>query len=738
MRIPSLVLGLPPVLALGLVLVACGGGGGGGGTPLPPVPGAPYGLEERAPLDGLRFPVGVPEPQVLGLERAFDRLTFSRPVALATAPDAARDLYVVEQDGRILVFEADEDVGGASTFLDIRDRVSRGGNEEGLLGLAFDPDFGTSNGTFWVHYSAASPRRSVLARFEATFSADGLPSAAASTEVVVLQVPQPYSNHNGGGIVFGPDDMLYVGFGDGGSGNDPDDNGQDRSTLLGAMLRLDVRGQATYAIPSDNPFVGVAGARAEIWAYGLRNPWRFTFDRETGALWVGDVGQGAREEITIVDRGENHGWPVYEGDRSNRNPANLPPTAFVRPVIDYPRSDGTSVIGGLVVRGNALPSLRGAYVYGDYGSGRVWALVREGDAVRSNTQVQSVSQLVSFGEDDDGNVYAVSLAGTLWRFVEIGDPPPTTMPDLLSETGLFADTTALRPNAGLIEYDVNSPLWSDGAEKRRWIGLPGTTRIGFREESAWAFPTGTVLVKHFEIALGPSSPRRRLETRVLLLGSDGWRGATYRWNEAGTDAVLLLDRATETLEVEDPDAPGGVRLQRYDYPSRTDCFRCHTEAAGFVLGVNTRQINRAFEFPRAQDNQLRTWNHIDLFDGPVPAAETLPALDDPSDGTASIEVRARSYLDANCAFCHQPTGPAPGTMDLRVQTAEAAMGLIDVRPTEGNLGLDDAWRVRAGVPAQSVLWERMRRLDDVRMPPLSSHVVDDEGVELIRQWITTR
>ncbi len=736
---PFLLLWFPPALALAVVVMSCGGGGGAGGEP-PSLDGgdAPFGLEARVALSPLAFPDAAPPPTEVGLTPVFSSLSFTRPVLLTAAPDASPWLYVVEQGGRILVFEADDDVQNATTFLDLGGVVSRASNEEGLLGLAFDPNYGNGSGTFWVYYSAASPRRSVVARHEATFPAVGPPIATASSGSLVLEIPQPAGNHNGGMIAFGSDQMLYVGLGDGGGGNDQFHNGQDRGTLLGTILRLDVRAQTTYAVPSDNPFVGVAGVRGEIWAWGLRNPWRFSFDRATADLWVGDVGQGAREEVGLVRAGENHGWPVYEGTRSHLNPTDLPPEAFAAPVADYPRTEGTCVVGGFVYRGQDVPSLRGAYLYGDYGSGRIWALVRhESGAVISNAEVASLGQLSSFGEDHRGELYAVSLGGAIRRFTETAVAPPAEVPVTLSATGLFLDTATLEPNPGLIEFDVASPLHSDGTTKRRWLALPNESRIGFAETGAWVFPRGTVLVKHFELPLrvGDPSSARRLETRALVHESDGWRGYAYRWRDAQDDADLLPGAYSEVFTVVDAEAPGGTREQRYDYPSPTDCLRCHTTAAGFVLGPRTLQMNRDFTYPAAQDNQLRAWNHIGLFDRDIGAATRYGAQPEPSDEASPLAARARSYLDANCAFCHQPGGPAPGDLDLRFGTSVADMQALGVVPSEGDLGLPYAARIRPGAKESSVLWERMRLRGDHQMPPLATHLPDPPAIQLVGEWI---
>jgi hypothetical protein len=262
-----------------------------------------------------------------------------------------------------------------------------------------------------------------------------------------------------------------------------------------------------YDIPSDNPFVGEAGVREEIWAYGFRNPFRFSFDRQTGTLWVGDVGQINREEIDIVQAGGNYGWRVFEGTQPFTSSQNTPPNAtLIPPVIDYDRSLGNAVIGGYVYRGAALPTLRGAYVYGDFGSGRIWSLLYDGTQVVSNTEIANVANLTSFGEDNSGELYAVSGSGSIFRIMETGGGTGNTAPQLLSQTGIFTDTRNLAVADGFIEYDVNAPFWSDSTLKRRWIGVPESSQINFASTDAWSFPVGTVIVKHFEIELVEGDP----------------------------------------------------------------------------------------------------------------------------------------------------------------------------------------------------------------------------------------
>ena len=349
------------------------------------------------------------------VERAFPELSFKRMVGMAYAGDGSDRLFVVLQHGVIVSFANEQGVEAADVLLDIEERVSDRGNEEGLLGLAFDLEY-SANGYFYVYYSAANPRRSVLSRF----IVDG-GVADPDSERVILEVEQPHSNHNGGQIAFGPDGYLYVGLGDGGSRGDPQGNGQDLSTLLGSIIRIDVGSldeRGSYSIPADNPFVGVEGARGEIWAYGIRNPWRFSFDRGSGELWMADVGQNKLEEVDIVRRGMNYGWNVMEGSSCFKPSRGCDAQGLELPVAEYGRDGGCSVTGGYVYRGERLPSLYGAYVYGDFCSGKIWGLRYEDGRVTEQLElVDSSLDISSFGEDQSGEMFILSFDGGIYRLV---------------------------------------------------------------------------------------------------------------------------------------------------------------------------------------------------------------------------------------------------------------------------------------------------------------------------------
>jgi glucose/arabinose dehydrogenase len=351
------------------------------------------------------------------VERVFPDLSFQEPTNLLQ-PDGTGDLmFVTEQRGTIYAFSANNPQQ-ANLFLDITDRVNKGGNEEGLLGLAFDPDY-QENGYFYVYYSADSPRRSVLARFR--LDQEKTDVADPQSEVIVMEVAEPYSNHNGGQLAFGPDGYLYAGLGDGGGGGDPDGNGQNLGTLLGSILRIDVSGlSGGNTIPADNPFVDTEGARAEIWAFGLRNPWRFSFDSETGLLWAGDVGQGSWEEIDIITGGANYGWNIMEGLHCYSPAAGCNQSGLTLPIAEYDHSQGRcSITGGYVYHGDQIPSLQGYYIYGDYCSGDIWALAYDGSVVTENMLLaESGLSISSFGEDLAGNLYILDRAGGICTLVQ--------------------------------------------------------------------------------------------------------------------------------------------------------------------------------------------------------------------------------------------------------------------------------------------------------------------------------
>ena len=362
-----------------------------------------------------------PAPGRVSLLRVFAREKLHRPVHLAHVPDGSKRIAVVEQAGVVKWFNPGSEAAEGE-MIDLRGVVSTSHNEEGLLSIAFHPSFATHR-QFFLYYSAAMPRRSMIVRYTAERASL---VADKDSAFVLMQIPQPYGNHNGGQLAFGPDGYLYAGLGDGGSAGDPQGNGQNKATLLGAILRIDAdhpgNGLA-YGVPSDNPFVGANdGSRAEIWAYGLRNPWRFSFDRATGALFAGDVGQDRMEEIDRIEKGGNYGWNVMEATLCFSPANNCDRAGLIPPVAAYDRGQGISVTGGFVYRGMAIPELVGSYLYGDFGSGRIWTIPAGTRGLAAprlliDTQARTRLYIASFGEDADGELYVLDLNGAVYRLV---------------------------------------------------------------------------------------------------------------------------------------------------------------------------------------------------------------------------------------------------------------------------------------------------------------------------------
>lgn len=353
--------------------------------------------------------------QAVELVRVLAGEKLDRPLHLATVPGGGRRMVVVEQAGLVRHF-LPEAAKAAGTMLDIRARVSTDGREEGLLSVAFHPRF-QQNRYLFAYYSAAGPRRSVISRFK--IGPDSL-SAIPGSETIILEVSQPYGNHNGGQLAFGPDAYLYIGLGDGGAGGDPLGHGQNARTLLGSILRIDIdrrAGGRAYAIPKDNPFVFSGdGRRQEIWAYGLRNPWRFSFDRKTGVLYAGDVGQNTIEEIDMIFKGANYGWNKLEGTLCFKPPRSCARLGMAPPISQYKHDQGQSVTGGFVYRGSRISWLRGRYVFGDFMSGRIWSIPGGmGGRRRPKPLLETSLSISSFGEDVDGELYVVDLKGRLFK-----------------------------------------------------------------------------------------------------------------------------------------------------------------------------------------------------------------------------------------------------------------------------------------------------------------------------------
>lgn len=346
------------------------------------------------------------------LVNAFPNLSFAQPLDFQSAKDGSNRVFIGEKGGAILVVDNNSNATESNVFLDLRGTISTS-SEQGLLGFSFHPNF-NNNGYVYVSYTP-SESLSVISRF--TVSSTNENSVDLSTELVVIEIPQPATNHNGGQIAFGPDGYLYMAMGDGGGSGDPDNNAQNRANLLGNILRIDVDNTESglnYAIPPENPFTSNTSVRDEIYAYGFRNPWRMSFDTVTGKLWAGDVGQNEIEEIDVVEIGGNYGWKLYEG--TSCFSGDCDDAGLIAPIFEYEQSNGDrSITGGYVYHGDALNSLQGKYIYGDFVSGRIWALDEDGST--NELLLESDLNIASFGTDASQELYLCAFDGNIYKFV---------------------------------------------------------------------------------------------------------------------------------------------------------------------------------------------------------------------------------------------------------------------------------------------------------------------------------
>lgn len=683
---------------------------------------SPYGFDERPANATCLAPKRPRPPSASGvtLERVYPNIVTDRPVVLTKRVGVPR-WYVVEQPGRIVSFDDVPNVATTQVVLDLRAKVDTQAYESGLLGLAFHPKFAT-NGYAYVYYAhdGGTPSEGVrVARFTST---DGGITLDPTTEKTILEVHRGIQNHLGGNVLFGPDGYLYVGLGDATDSAsaqllDGACDGEGCRVFGGKILRLDVDGGDPYAIPSGNP-LAKGGGRGEIFAWGFRNPWRWTFDRATGALWLADVGESRREEIDLVQGGGNYGWPVHEGSLCDADclPEHVPP------LFDVAHPTSHSITGGFVYRGAALPRLRGSYVFGDFVLNKVWALVTDATTgARSMVTLNANGPAIynsSFAETDAGEIVAVDWGGgSFWQLVADGPPaPPESFPTKLSETGCVDPKAPHELAEGVIPYSVNVPFWSDGATKERAFAIPDGTRISVRSDGDLDLPIGSVTMKTFLVG------GKRIETRLFVRHEDGdWGGYTYEWDDAEQDAVLLADAKVKRVGTQD-----------WELPSRVDCMRCHSAGAGRTLGLEAAQLERRSDYPgRPARDQLDTLVHAGFFDAPVPRGAALPE----ADGAAPVEARARAYLHASCSNCHRPAGGSTSLLDLRFATPLAAMNACDVAPTRGGMGITNARLLAPSDPARSLLVRRPKALDVWRMPPIASHVVDVQGTDLVAAWI---
>ena len=726
-------------------------------------------------------------PTGVTVTKAFTSLAWDAPIEAKPWPEAAGQLMIAEMDGRIYKL-ADSDTTSTKTLvLDIRDRVwhynwdnnDNGTKHGGILSAVFHPQFGKGQDKdfLYVYYTNnandASNANPPFYQRLARFTWNGSAFTPASEQLLIHQYDTT-KGHEGGGMCFGPDGFLYLAFGDEGteSGDSSPHTQKINDRPRSGVWRMDVDMQGgavshpirrqpagtgsftqNYYIPSSNPWQDASGGTLEeFYAIGLREPHRMSYDAVTGSFWIGDVGANSREEVDVIDGpGLNFEWNYKEGTAAGFRTAPSPLIGTPRPpAYDYEHAIGSCIIGGYVYRGTALPQLSGKYLYGDNGTQLLYAMEFD-PATKQAISVQQFSQgragylfngISSFGVDSQGEPLLLQLAGgntgtaQISRIKPAGPPGGGTWiyPPLLSQTGVFTDLPTLTPAASMIPFDVNMPLWSAGMHKKRWVMIPNdgvanstAEQITYSETGAWQLPVGTVFVKHFARP-DNNSP---LETRLLVHGTDGWGGVTYKWRADGSEADLLENGGEETLSV------NGHSFD-YLYPSRQQCNLCHTGLAGPVLGFRTRQLNRDFSYPGAGTaNQIESLSVAGFIPQSLTAAKLSNVLTSAKADSSSIsdERWVRSYLDSNCSHCHQPGGSSRAFFDARLLTPLSGQAII-CGPVIDGLGAPAPAVVKPGSFENSVMLLRMSTIDECcSMPPLAKGIVDDVAVSRVADWI---
>lgn len=656
-----------------------------------------------------------PKPYIAA--QVFSQISLNNVLEMIAVPGARR-FVVVEQNGKIHSFADAPDTTAKELLIDLK-------ADHPLLqkayGIAFHPQWQEKGYVFLAYaYAGGVADGTKLSRFK--LAQQEPPVLDPKSETVLLTWRS--GGHNGASLQFGPDGMLYISTGDSEVPSPPDplNTGQDISDLLSSILRIDVdheeNGKA-YAIPKDNPFLQTPKAMPEIWAFGFRNPWKISFDAR-GRLWCGDVGWELWEMIHLVQRGGNHGWSAYEASQPIK-PETQRPEPIIPPVAAHPHTEAASITGGYVYHGKRFPELRDAYIYGDYETGKIWALWHDGKQVTRREEIADTPhKIVTFGRSDDGEIYWMNWEQDTHIYRLAPNPAvgkPSQFPRKLSDTGLFTDTAQQTPAAGVFPFEITEPMWQDGATATRFIGLPAGKRVKTTTSGNAAKPNYKVEWPAESVLARTIALKKKIETQVLHFDGETWNGYAYRWNEAGTDAELVgADGAEFTLENQQP----------WRIHGRAECSRCHTSWSGFALGFQPDQLV-SIGGKAASDAEA-------LFDGPF-HDRLKNRLVSSRDETADVESRARSWLHANCAHCHRRHGG--GSVQLMVNadlpTAEAM--LLNEKPVRGELGLTDARVIAPGKPEQSVLVARIARSGNGHMPMIGAREVDPHGFRLLWDWI---
>ncbi|MBA4192214.1 MAG: hypothetical protein C0467_29955 [Planctomycetaceae bacterium] len=740
---------------------------------------------------------GSPEPPPnFKSVRVFPEAKFTKPLQITPCPGSDR-LFITEEHGKI--FSLKPGAGSKpELFFDVTkelktlDKTAGAKGLDILYGIVFHPKFEQNRYAFvCMTFKPKDPKTtpflpdgSRISRF--TVTKTDPPRLDPDSEAIIITWQG--GGHNGCDMHFSPTDgMLYFSTGDGRGPNPPDplNTGQDCSDLLSSILRIDVDNRdagKNYAIPKDNPFVGMKDVRPEIWAFGFRNPYRMSFDRQAGDLWVGDVGWELWEMVHKIQKGGNYGWSVTEGRQPTKPTQKVGPTPILPPTLELPHTIAASVTGGYVYRGKRFPELVGAYIFGDWETRRIWAARFENGRVKEMPEIVKPNVRVSaFGEDNAGELYYLDYDTGFMYTLERNDAKgvTTAFPTKLSETGLFKDVKNLKEADGVRAFTPAVKQWQDGADGSHHVALPGTSSVTIFEKPRrlpgqvyWhdfklQFPKDAVLVKTLKLNLeGRKSSfgegGKKIETQVLHFDGEDWHGYTFAWREDGSDADLVPAEGTEKLlHIADARVPDGKRELTWTFPSRTQCAVCHSAWSEYSLAFNVGQLNAGDPVLRMGTNTGSPWYYsqenneliklsqhgfvrrvgsddkdLPIFDAKSVEKETSFRSGAETNSKEWTERAARAYLHVNCAHCHR-FGGGGGQVVLEMDFSKPLkeMGLLDVNPKQGDFSIPDARIIKSGDPHGSVLFYRMAKFGRGRMPHLGSEIPHQYGLQLMANWI---
>lgn len=696
---------------------------------------------------------GSPDPPLeYRAERIFPGLEFDRPVTALQLPGRDR-ILVLEVGGDLLTFACDAAVTEAQRAGTVLDYVS---NLNAALDVTLHPDF-VDNGYIFVAWKCRpdlTPRGAKIVRLQ--LSDDPVPVVVPGSMKVIFEWTS--GNHCGSALRFGPDGYLYASLGDGAGAFPPNEHrtAQNLSDIRGSVVRIDVdhaTPDSAYSIPGDNPFVGVPNAREEIFALGVRNPWRMDFDPLTGELWAADVGWELWEMIHRIVPGGNYGWSVTEGPQPVHGDEPLGPGKLIPPQIALPHTESDSITGGIVIRGQSPRRLDGHYIYGDYVNGSVWSARVEGKRMVDHRRLAATGlAVISFAslnidsKDQNRTLVILDHGGGLYRLVpNTVERDKAEFPRRLSRTGLFADMTALSPAPGVIAFQPTAGMWRDGATASRLIAVPGGEAVRtHKKRKLWGFQPWTVVANTISrrcVDTDGAIRDRKIETQILLYDGFLWQPYAYHWNDEQTDAELV-PAVGLTVELTIPSERFGQIRYDHQIHSRAQCQSCHHSNVPGGISFTPHMLGG--------DVVQSQWRRLVEQAVVQQAVNVGKLVVDPADETQSLDDRARSYLAINCGHCHQRGGGGTAPIVLTRSTPQDKMNAIEAPVGQGSFGLvhgmeglgqpstispGDGRVISAGSPFESVLYYRMGTIGSGHMPRIGAQLTDESGLKLVHDWI---